>query len=331
MNTELKSKVDLMADNFHELKNAFKWESHLIQHFGAMICATREAKVNIEHIREVKAYIKAQTSWVSYFRGHNEMIVSMLLANEAGYEQIFERANKVYEDLKATGFSRGSYLPLAAITIAISAEPANYPVVYQRMDQIYQNMKKNHFWLTSQDDYVLASVLAASDLDVDKTSAEMERCYEILNRGGIYKSNELQSLSHVLSMGEESAEAKCQKAMAIQMRLKSSPCKLKYQGLVSLGVLALVSDQPEEIADEVLEVYEYLYQTDGYGFWGIDSNLRGILAASIVSDFYADHLNNNLIGATVANSITSIIIAQQTAMMAAVAASSAAASSAASS
>ncbi len=331
MNTELKAKVDLMADNFHELKNQFRWESHLIQHFGAMICATREAKVNTEHIREVKAYIKAQTSWVSYFRGHNEMIISMLLANETGYEQIFERANRVYEDLKNAGFYRGTYLPLAAITIAKSTEPSSYPAVYERMDLIYQNMKKNHFWLTSQDDYVLASVLAASELDVERTSVEMEKCYQILNQAGLYKSNELQSLSHVLSMGEESAERKCDKAIRIQQRLKSSPCKLKYQGLVSLGVLALVSDEPERIAEEVIEVYEYLYNTDGYGFWGIDSNLRGILAASIVSDFYADQIGGNLIESTVANSITAIIIAQQTAMIAAAAASSAAAAGAANS
>lgn len=330
MNTELKAKVDLMADNFHELKQAFKWESHLIQHFGAMICATREAKVNIEHIREVKAYIKAQTSWVSYFRGYNEMIIAMLLANETAYEQVFERANRVYEDLKNTGFSRGSYLPLAAVVIAISAEPSQYTMVYDRMEHIYQNMKKHHFWLTSQDDYMLAAVLAASELDVEKTSEEMEKCYQILNQAGIYKSNELQSLSHVLSMGEESTGAKCDKAIRIQNYLKSTPCKLKYQGLVSLGVLALVTDQPETIAEEVHEVYEYLYNTDGYGFWGIDGNLRGILAASIVSDFYADQMSNKIIEATVANSITSIIIAQQTAMMAAVAASSAAAAGASS-
>lgn len=330
MNTELKAKVDLMADNFHELKQAFRWESHLIQHFGAMISATREAKVNIEHIRDVKAYIKAQTSWVSYFRGYNEMIISMLLSNEPAYEQVFERANRVYEDLKQSGFSRGSYLPLAAVIIALSAEPSDYGMVYDRMERIYQNMKKNHFWLTSQDDYVLAAVLGASNLEVEKTAIEMEKCYQILNGAGLYKSNELQSLSHVLSMGEESAESKCDKAIRIQKHLKSTPCKLKYHGLVSLGVLALVTDQPEAIAEEVLEVYEYLYNTQGYGFWGIDSNLRGILAAAIVSDFYADRLSDNLIEATVANSITSIIIAQQTAMMAAVAASSAAAASASS-
>lgn len=330
MNTALQAKVDLMADNFHALKQAFKWESHLIQHFGAMISATREAKVNIEHIREVKAYIKSQTSWVSYFRGHNEMIVSMLLANESAYEQVFERANRVYEDLKNTGFSRGSYLPLAAVVIAIHGEPSRYAMIYDRMDRIYQNMKKHHFWLTSQDDYVLAAVLASSELEVENTALEMEKCYQMLNQSGLYKGNELQSLSHVLSMGEESAEAKCDKAIRIQKYLKGTPCKLKYQGLVSLGVLALVTDQPETIAEEVLEVYEYLCNTDGYGFWGIDSNLRGILAAAIVSDFYADQLSNQLIEATVANSITSILIAQQTAMMAAMVASSTAAASASS-
>lgn len=331
MDIELRAKVNLMADNFQDLKQHFKWESHLIQHFGAMITATREARVSVEHVQEVKRYIKDHTAWTSYFRGHNEFIVAMLLSTEPEYKAIFERGIRIYDDLKSLGFSRGYYLPLAAITLAKNTKEGEETSVYERMDLIYQNMKKHHFWLTSQDDYVLAAVLATSDLDVDQTAEEMERCYTLLNQAGIYKSNELQSLSHILSMGEESAELKCDKAIAIQKVLKTSPCKLKYQGLISLGVLALVTDQPVSIAEEVLEVYDYLYHTEGYGFWGIDSNLRGILAASIVADFYADQLSSNVIESAVANSITAILIAQQTAMLAAAVASSAAASSAASS
>ncbi len=36
------------------------------------------------------------------------------------------------------------------------------------MKSFYSNMKGNHPWLTSVDDYVLAAVLATSDLDIEK-------------------------------------------------------------------------------------------------------------------------------------------------------------------
>lgn len=113
---------------------------------------------------------------------------------------------------------------------------------------------------------MLAAVLACSPLDVEKTALEMENCYKLLNEAGLYKGNELQNLTHILSLGEEEAAIKCEKAIKIQSLLKASSCKLRYQGLSSLGVLALVSDRPEQIASEVIEVYAYLYEQEGYGF-----------------------------------------------------------------
>ncbi len=331
MNVEMKSKVDLMAENFQELKGAFAWDSNLIKHFGALITATRESRVDIDRAKEIKHFIKEQTAWTSFFRGSNEMIFAMLLQGESDYQGLFQKSMKVYEDLKKQGFNRGTYLPLAAYVIAKNAEESRYEDVYVRMEQIYKKMKNNHFWLTSQDDYMLAAVLASSELDVDHTSQDMEACYQLLNQAGLYKGNELQNLTHVLSLGEETAEVKCENAIKIQKILKASPSKLRYQGLASLGVLALVTDQPEQIAAEVIEVYDYLYKREGYGFWGIESSMRAILSATIVSDYYADQMGGGLLEATLANSITAILIAQQTAMIAAIAASSAAASASASS
>ena len=331
MNSEMKAKVDLMADNFHELKKTFAWDSNLIKHFGAMVTATREAKVDPERIKDIKHFMKEETSWTSYFRGNNEMIFAMLLQSEEDYKGLYLKTLAVYEDLKAFGFSRGAYLPLAAYVIAKNSDGSRNQDIFARMEKIYQSMKKNHFWLTSEDDYVLASVLASSELDVDHAAQDMERCYVLLNNAGLYKGNELQSLSHVLALGEESPEIKCSKAMAIQTILKGSKCKLQHYGLASLGVLTLVTDQPERIAAEVIEVYEYLSQQEGYGFWGIESGLRAILAASIVSDCYADQLGSGVMESALANSITSILIAQQTAMVATVVATSAAASASTSS
>lgn len=331
MNAEMKAKVELMAGNFHELKQAFAWDSNLIKHFGAMVTATREAKVDVERVREIRRFIKEETSWASYFRGNNEMIFAMLLQGEAQWEQLFKRAVAFYDELKVSGFSRGAYLPLAAYTLAKNAEDQDHAELFKNMEIIYQSMKHHHFWLTSQDDYVLAAVLASSKLDLGHVSEEMETCYQRLNGAGLYKGNELQSLSHVLALGEESAAVKCDRAIAIYKRLKASKCKLQYHGLSSLGVLTLVSDQPEQIADEVIEVYEYLYQTEGYGFWGIDSGLRAILAASIVSDYYADQLAGGLLESNLANSVAAILIAQQTAVIAAVAATTAATSASTSS
>ncbi len=54
----LKQKIDLMAENYNELKKAFKWEYSIVKHFVAMNSSIKDKKVNVEEIEEIKDYIK---------------------------------------------------------------------------------------------------------------------------------------------------------------------------------------------------------------------------------------------------------------------------------
>lgn len=54
----LKQKVDLMVENYAELKKAFKWEYGIVKHFGAMNSAIKHKKINVQEIEEIKDYIK---------------------------------------------------------------------------------------------------------------------------------------------------------------------------------------------------------------------------------------------------------------------------------
>lgn len=175
---------------------------------------------------------------------------------------------------------------------------------------------------------VHAAILAITDLDVEKVMGEIEICYTMLNDKGFYRGNNLQTLSHILAIGEEGAFDKCNKAAWIFKGLKERRCSLNYYGLASVGVLALVASDVQKVIEEVAQAYDYIYEKEGYGFWSIDKTTRAMLAASLVSDFYIDGIQKGILQVTLGNSIHAILIAQQ---QAAVAAASAASASAASS
>jgi hypothetical protein len=331
VDTKLREKVNLMANNYHELKRGFMWEPDLLRHFGAMIHAIRGEVVNINALQEIKEYVRSQSSWASYFRGNNTFIISNLLYFEKDYRDFFRNMQLAYEEMKEDGFRRSTYLPLAAYTIVKETPKEDYQHKIKRMYDFYNKMKENHYWLTSQDDYVFAAVLATTDLNVYETSNRIEECYKYLNNQGFYKGNELQTLSHILAIGEEGVEEKCRKAVRLSQRLKEEGCKLQYQGLASLGVLTLVTDDVEKIVRDVKEVYDYLYITDGYGFWKMSKYIRVILAANLVSDYYVDEIKKGVLQVALGNSINAIIIAQQQAAVAAACAASTAAASSASS
>jgi len=331
MDLVLKEKVDLMVENYHQLKKGFKWDMDLLKHFGAMIHASKGQEVHIDTLETIKKYIKDETSWTSYFRGVNSFILANLLNFEDDYKNTFKNMENVYERMRNAGFKNSTYLPLAAYTIAKEVPLEQWECRINRMEHFYEKMKKNHFWLTSADDYVFAAVLATTDLDIEGTAERIESCYRLLNEKGLYKGNDLQTLSHILAIGEEEVNLKCSKAMKLYQGLKDKKCKLQYNGLASLGVLTLITSDVEKMVNEIKEVYDYIYEKDGYGFWSLDKNMRVILASTLVSDYYIEGIKKGILQVALGNSINAIIIAQQQAAITAACTASAAAASAASS
>lgn len=65
---------------------------------------------------------------------------------------------------------------------------------------IYKGMKDKHVFLTSAGDYPLAVLLAGSDMETGELIDYIEAFYQKLNQAGFRKGNDLQFLSHILSL-----------------------------------------------------------------------------------------------------------------------------------
>ncbi len=138
----------------------------------------------------------------------------------------------------------------------------------------------------------------------------------------------MQSLTHVLALGEEPAALKCRRAKQLYDTLVLKGCKLsKHRELASLGILVLISEDVEKITDEIRDAYQVLIEKKGLGKWSITKHERTMYAAALVMAEYMNDLQRNSVSLTLANSLTSIVIAQQTATIIAAASASAAAAS----
>lgn len=330
MNIKIKQRVDLMSENFYLLKKNFKWDNGLINHFSALIHSINDKTPDVDKIKEIKDYIKAETNFTSYFRGNTSSILATLLSSEEDYRSLFKTTLEVYEQLKSNNFKRGLYLPLTSYTIAkeITFDTLDYRI--SRMREFYNNMKEKHFWLTSDNDYIFAAILGISDLDVNETNIKMETCYKLLNNKGLSKGNDLQTLSHILALGAEDEDVKCTRAIELYESMAKEKCKLHYSALSSLGVLTLIGCEAS-IAKEIKEVYEYINSKPGYGLFSIDKTSLVMLSTMVISSFYVDNIKKGVIETTLMNSISSIILAQQQAAIAVACAAGAAAAASSSS
>jgi hypothetical protein len=186
-------------------------------------------------------------------------------------------------------------------------------------------MKEKHKFITSADDYIFSAMLALSELEVGETLRKLEDLYDTLKleyRNG----NSVQSLSQVLILGDDSAEA-LGRLQKLRLELKSMGLRMdKEYTLSSMGVLALLPVEAAAVGQAIKQVYDCLRQHKAFGKFSVSNQEILILASALVAFDHLDEFKSGIVTAAISTSLLNIIIAEQTAIAVAAAASAAAAS-----
>ena len=331
MHTEWNRSLLIRYVDCHELlRRGFPWEYTLARQFGALLLSGLPFTPTVEGIKDMRAHMRHETSVFSGFRGVSELLVAMMLYREPDGRELFDRTLLASRMLRDAGFRGSTYLPLAALTLARNYPTDRLPEGVARTEQFYLGMKAKHLLLTGQDDYVYAVLLASSGRPVGATTAMTEQLYLELSAAGLPKGNGLQSLSHVLALGEEPVGVMVERAARMYRYLSSRRYRMKEYRMPFLGVLALASTTPELLADAAVALEEELRAIRGFGNFSCDRNTRFMLAGSLLVDQQLGGMANDMGRTALANSIQAILLAQQAATMAAIIAASSSAAAASS-
>jgi hypothetical protein len=327
MRDTLRNKCDLFADNYNSLYKKFKWNYAINTRLGALLYTMDDRGVDIEAILRCRKVIKENTGVFSQFKDTTNFMTAVMLSLHTEPEAMLKGAVTVYDAMKKEGFHSSSYLVIAAISIALQSDPYNYQQIISSAKKYYDAMKEEHRFITSADDYGFAALLAMTDKPVFQTVREMEYCYRTLKEV-FSSSNAVQSLTHVIAFSEEDTVAKCKRVVELHRAMKKRKCKLGYGVELSfLGVIALLQEDSEKLADEIAETQEYLKNKKGFGIWSASSTERIMFSVALVCDDYLTDVKKNTMELTLANNVTGILLAQQMATMAAASGAAAAAAS----
>ena len=324
-------KINLMvknANDFDNIKGLF--ESNIFRKCNALSVTLRDEVADVSKINYCRDLIKNNTSIFSNFRGNNLLTTATNLSLEALPEEALREVMKIYDKLKSE-FSGSQYLILTAWVIYNAKERVTYDDAIRRMRKAYDIMKKNHFFLTGSDDYVAAAMIATTSNNVEETLEEIEECYNILKANGFWGNNNLQALSHILSLGNGSAKEKCEKVILLNKTLREKKIYIKNYALPLLGDITFVTNDFEDFSNKYMMTIKELKSHSGFGTFSLNCEVRNMIAASLVCSKYLDELkvmdiNNDKILETTNNTALTIVIAMQAATAAACASAAAAAS-----
>lgn len=320
------ARLELFAENSQQVKKVFVWKNAMVNRLAALLYTVENKIADDGAIRASYELIKENTGTFSAFRGNSVISIAAMLSLSADKETQLTSTMAVYDLLKDVKFRASDYLVIAAYQIAAQAAPEQYLRTVERAKAFYDSMKAKHRFLTGQDDYIFAAMLALSDIDVHGGVERMEQLYATL-KPEFLSGNSVQALTQVLVLGGEAAET-ASRVLALRDAFRERGLRMdKEYTLSSLGVLSLLPGSKEDIVNDVSETYEFLRTKKGFGNWSITKQELLLLSAGLVAFKYVDEVKSGVVSTMLSTSITNIVIAQQAASAAAAAAAAAAATS----
>lgn len=229
----------------------------------------------------------------------------------------------LYEVLVKSGFKRGMFTYIAAgVLFTSKIDPKDHVFFVEKAHHIYKAMQKEHMFLTSENDYPLALLLATQHEEVSSLIERMEGFYHQLQTVGFKKGNDLQFLTHILSLDstadKNGLSDRCLEIFDKIHQLNKKPKPVNYP---TIGMLALC-DQKQFDLQNLIWVTERLNAEKDFK-WQKDINF--MLAAQL---FISELTEDTSVPTTGLMTTLEIIMqAQQAAMIASMAAVTAATAS----
>lgn len=300
------------------IRNDFMWDNGYIIHVCAASLVSKGIAADSEKMAACKKLVNDKTGIFSSFRGNVKLpVITYLAASENPVEKL-DKAKQIYEVMKSYFFG-SEYLAYVSLVLTDMIELDKADEIAARSMRIYDLMRKEHPFLTGSEDSIFAALLAFSEKTDEQLIEEMERVYTYFKRK--FESNAVQSVSHVLSLTEGDADAKCKRVEFLWDSLKNAGRKYsKYYEVAALAAFSLNEFDLSEAVDDILEVDKFLEMQKGYGVFSIDKGTRLMHAVMLVSADYSDSTNAN----TAAVATTLAMVAAQQAAMCAIIASTAA-------
>lgn len=311
-------KVNEFIGNYENIKELKLSYSNSLERYSLALSTTiRNEAIDKSKIENTKKIIKSNTSIFSNFRvAKVQNYLSILLSNDSYVEENFKYILSIYEKLKSNKFSNNEYLPFVAIIMYENKHKMEVDNCIEKTKYTYEFMKKYHPFLTSSEDYVLATLIAINSSNLESDLEYIEKSYKLLNEKRFYKSNNLQALSHVMSFSKDKDEESIEKVVRIKKLLEKSNCKLESNAYPLIGAISFIECDEETIVNQIKKVSDNLKDIKGFGNFSLGKGYRNMISTVIVASAYMDYLNeeNNL--NEISNNIfINILIAIEVAIM----------------
>jgi hypothetical protein len=321
---EVQIKVKRYKEIYSELKNNLRWkvsDSRILM-MAASLYVTSSREFSIDRFNDLSDFIKSEVGMFSTLKGQTRFTIAAMLDTRFEIpKDHFSDFLVTYEKVIAEGFSRGIFSYITAMVIL--SHEGDKQELASLSKTVFKKMREEHFFLTGQSDYPLAVLLAQRNQNIDELITYVEDFYNKLDQEGFRKGNDLQSMSHILSLQEVADKNELiSRCTSLYDALKAHGIRPKAMFYPQIALLSFLSDSKAQLP-EVKEIWEALNEEKLFK-WHKDTNFM-----MAVTFFISDKIeHSSVLETSLYTTIEALIQAQQAASIAAISSAAVAANSA---
>lgn len=300
MDVELKSKVKTLTENFKEIKSALRWDGVVINHLEALIYGTKEKEFNKDKIKEIRNYIKSESTWNSPFRGEFQKIFSVLLDDREDYKLVYKETKKIYFHLLAKGFKKEDKTSFAALMLAMRYNGEELREKADKLIEIKSLVEELN--LSYESDYMSYANLATTNKSIETIKDEIENIYKVIEETAVDCGQYKEGFALSIALGEGNITSRIERALNIRCNLQSYSMKPPYKAYPLIGLSSLIVKDEELFCKEVLEVYTSLKEEKHYKK-SLDDNLMLVISLGVVLNKYFEEIRADLMDINISEEI----------------------------
>ncbi|WLR54660.1 DUF4003 family protein [Mesobacillus subterraneus] len=316
--------IENYIEIYSQMRERFRWKvtDQSVLMMVASLYISNNRTFDINRFTELADFIKRESGIFSPMRTESRFtFAAMLDTRFDSPQEKFPAFINAYHALISEGFSKNTFSYIAAMQL-VTANPEDLKSLSQRARVIYKKMREEHLFLTGHSDYPLAVMLAQHDTQTDEMIFHIEDLYSKLSQNGFRKGNDLQSMSHILSLNENCpADDIVALSTEIYDRMKKEGIKPKVMFYPQIALLTLI----EQDNDNLSEIKEISEQLNAEKFFKWKKDINFMMAVNFVISDKVEH--SSLLQTNLSTTIETLIQAQQAASIAAISGAAVAASS----
>ena len=258
MDIELKNKVNLLSENYKEIKKQLRSDGDLYNHFEALLYGLTDKELDLEKINEIREYIKNKKT-NSIFKGNFLKIFSILMDNRDDYKEVYKDTIVVYDFLVSKGFTHSNETVFASFILSkrFKEEELNYRV--NKLIEIKELLGSN--------EYISCANLAAGNKDIKTIEKEFNEVKQIMASLGYSYDCEKENFVLTLISNEGNLKERTKKAINILKEIEEKYLINSLNFLSLIAIASLFTSCEKSFISEFNDVYNMLKETKGYKFF----------------------------------------------------------------